>query len=334
MIVILAFAEVSLAIPLEEYRQRVGSAIGALKSIQSSEDSALAQSDSVVQSNLQIVREVLPPKMIVEWSGTKYQIDNAWLDDQLKEFEKNSSAKPARLRALAQAQERLLALDERLSNIQTNSVDSSKSEMRDRLASILQRSEYQRTPKEESAFARLLRRLERWISSLLPKRSPVSPGGATVISQISQILVIVVALAAIGYALWMFAPRFLNQRQTRKAAKDKARVVLGERLEPDKSASDLLAEAEAMARAGDLRGAIRRGYIALLVELADRKIISLAQHKTNRDYLRSVRSSANLYRNMESLTNNFELHWYGLVPAEEHDWNAFRAGYKEALTSS
>jgi hypothetical protein len=172
------------------------------------------------------------------------------------------------------------------------------------------------------------------ISRLLPKQSPVGESGATAISRISQILVILIALAAIGYAAWLFVPRFLKRRPARKTVKETARVVLGEELEPDQSAADLLAQAEALARSGDLRGAIRRGYIALLVELADRKLISLAQHKTNRDYLRSVKGSGSLHRKMESLTNNFELHWYGLVPAEEHDWVAFRAGYKDTLTSS
>ena len=82
---------------------------------------------------------------------------------------------------------------------------------------------------------------------------------------------------------------------------------------------------------GDLRAAIRKGYIALLVELGDRKIISLAQHKTNRDYLRSVREIESLHGNMVKLTSSFEQHWYGLAQAREDDWLAFRARYREAL---
>ena len=73
---------------------------------------------------------------------------------------------------------------------------------------------------------------------------------------------------------------------------------------------------------------------ASLVELADRKLISLAQYKTNRDYLRSIREIKDLHRNVEILTNNFEQHWYGLVPADENTWAAFRSGYKEAITSA
>src|SRR5262249_6168225 len=106
------------------------------------------------------------------------------------------------------------------------------------------------------------------------------------------------------------------------------------RLEPDQSASDLLGEAERLARSGDLRGAIRKAYIALLVELGDRNVISLAQNKTNRDYLRAVYQQRDLYPKMNDLTNTFETHWYGYKPASEKDWETFRASYREALSSS
>jgi hypothetical protein len=333
-ILIFAFAEVGLAMPFAEYRQRVKTAITTLKTLRESEAAIIFQGDSVKQTSLQKVREGLPARAIVEWNETKYFINNSWLENQLKEFERAGTSKASGILALVNAQERLEALDEHLTNIEVNKLNSSKAEMRDQLASILMRPEYQRTVQGESALERLWKRIERLLNRLLPRRRQVNPDSATVISRISQILVIALALAVIGYAAWKLAPRFLKGRQSKKSVKEKARVVLGERLEPDRSAADLLAEAEALARSGDLRGAIRRGYIALLVELADRKIISLEQHKTNRDYLRSVRGIGKLHRNLESLTNNFEVHWYGLVPAEETDWIAFRAGYKEALTSS
>jgi len=109
------------------------------------------------------------------------------------------------------------------------------------------------------------------------------------------------------------------------------RIVLGETLSPDQTAADLFSEAESLAHAGDLRAAIRKGYIALLCELGDRKLISLAQHKTNRDYLNSVRDKTRLYGSMRPLTISFENHWYGLLPAGENDWHDFRNGYQQAL---
>jgi hypothetical protein len=113
--------------------------------------------------------------------------------------------------------------------------------------------------------------------------------------------------------------------------KKEPRIVLGERLEPDATATDLLSEAEALARQGDLRAAIRKAYIALLVELGDRKVISLAQHKTNRDYLNSLRTLPQLHSRMRGLTDSFERHWYGFVAATPNDWQDFRSGYHAAL---
>ena len=48
-------------------------------------------------------------------------------------------------------------------------------------------------------------------------------------------------------------------------------MILGEHVSADESAHDLLAEAERLAGEGRLREAIRKGYIAVLCDLADRK---------------------------------------------------------------
>ncbi|HEX7955777.1 MAG TPA: DUF4129 domain-containing protein, partial [Pyrinomonadaceae bacterium] len=112
-----------------------------------------------------------------------------------------------------------------------------------------------------------------------------------------------------------------------------ARVVLGERLEADQTAADLLEEAERLARAGELRGAIRKAYVALLCELGDRGVVRLAQHKTNRDYLTAVRRAAapGLYTEMLPLTFDFEVHWYGLRDASDSDWERFRERCRKVL---
>ena len=86
-----------------------------------------------------------------------------------------------------------------------------------------------------------------------------------------------------------------------------------------------------LARRGELRAAIRKAYIALLVELGDRKILSLAQYKTNRDYLRAIRELQPLYQNVKQLTDSFERHWYGFAHATENDWMVFRSAYEQAL---
>jgi hypothetical protein len=334
LVLVLICAHLTVAVSLDEYREHVKRAISALDQIHEPDESRTpSQQDAFIAAQVRSAREALPPHETIQWSGTNTTVDNSWLDDELREFEKLSVSDPNRALTLYRIRERLRALQDRLQETDktTQTAQPSKAEMSDRLTTILQRTEYTKGVEGESAISRLLHRLSKWLSDLIPKRTS-SPGGARVISQLSAILAVVLALVAIGYALRLLAPRVLRNRRAKKA-KASARVVLGEQLEPNQSAADLLAEAEALARAGDLRGAIRRGYIALLVELADRKLLSLAQHKTNRDYLRGVRGIENLYLPMEALTNNFERHWYGLVPADENDWAAFRAGYRKVSSS-
>ena len=47
----------------------------------------------------------------------------------------------------------------------------------------------------------------------------------------------------------------------------------------------------------------------------------------------TVRRVERLYPNVKQLTDSFELHWYGLARATETDWQTFRSGYKQALSS-
>ena len=100
----------------------------------------------------------------------------------------------------------------------------------------------------------------------------MSPGVAGLFSKIAQIVVIVLALAVLAFVAKLFLPQLLRSRGTkRKKSKPQARIVMGERLDPDQTAVDLLAEAEGLARRGELRAAIRKAYIALLLELGDQE---------------------------------------------------------------
>ena len=146
-------------------------------------------------------------------------------------------------------------------------------------------------------------------------------------------MIYALALALIGFLIYKFAPFLINRFQTREKREKRERVILGEKLAADETSGNLFSEAERLAQAGDLRGAIRKGYIALLCELSDRKIIGLSKNKTNRDYLRDVRKRRELYQNMTGLTNNFERHWYGFQEADESDWNEFKDDYQKAVGS-
>jgi hypothetical protein len=319
------------AIPVSEYHQHIRQAVTALDTLaQSDEDESVTAYAARDIETVQRVRNLLPLTETVELHGTRFIIDNAWLHQEFDRYAAETSE--SRYELLQSITERLEAIDERIEEVEkVPSETSDKAEHSRKLAEILSRPEYAHQVKSQSALNRLLERLLKWIQNLFPKPKPISPGSAGIISRIAQWLVIILALGVLAFVLKLFLPRMLRGGRRKRKRKEKARIVLGERLEPDQSARDLLSEAEGLARRGELRSAIRKAYIALLVELGERKVISLAQYKTNRDYLRAMREIEPLYRNVKQLTDSFELHWYGLAQANETDWQAFRSAYDQAL---
>lgn len=317
----------------EDYQQRISTAAGLVEQSRGAfEDESLSDPDQFIASNISRVRQMLPAHETVVLNREHVSVDNSWLHEALAEFEKENNW-TKRLELLARVSERLHAISDRLKELQSAAAATDKDANKGRLAEILRRPEYIPVAPETSAVDRLLERFFRWLSKLFPKTKPISPGSSPIVSTIAQVLIVGLAIAAIAFLIWRFGPRLLQGRRKKKTKRE-ARIVLGERLEPDQTAADLLAQAEELARKGDLRAAIRKAYIALLCELGDRKIVSLAQHKTNRDYLNSVRDKRSLYQSMGELTYSFELHWYGFVPVAESDWNEFRNGYRKIVTSA
>jgi hypothetical protein len=321
------------ATPVREYHHRVTQAVKALDALAHS--SATESVNAYYARDVDAVRSVrvlLPQNETVELNGTSFKVDNSWLDGELNRYAADNS--PLRYELLKRIVERLKAIEERLTELEqpVSGMRGTKEEESRKLAEILRRSEYAHKAQQQNAISRLLDDLIKWIRSWFPKPPPVSARGANIFSLIAQWLVIILALAVLAFVLKLLLPRLMRGRKAKKKEKDTARIVLGERLEPDQSARDLLSEAEALARRGEVRAAIRKAYIALLVELGDRRIISLAQYKTNHDYLRSVRAVEPLYGDVKELTDSFERHWYGLTQATETDWLAFRSAYKQALS--
>jgi hypothetical protein len=320
------------ATPFQTYRDEVRRAVKLFEALpQWKKVESQANYTRHVEAAIGQLRESLLKIEAVEWGGTTLDVDNKWLAEALNSFEQIPSTDDAQQAlALARMTERLRALDERLAEMSgTPDAGFGKDEEKRKLDAVLQRPEYNDKANEESAWERFKRRLREWLRDLFPKSEGLQPGTSLTLSRLAQILVIALALAVIVYILWKFTPIFRRERAARKRDGEEARIVLGERLEPGQTAADLLAEAEALARAGDLRAAIRKGYIALLCELGDRKIIGLAQHKTNRDYLRAVSRIEPLHQQMQQLTRSFEDHWYGFIPTTETDWNAFRSGFRK-----
>lgn len=333
---VLALCARGQAASFEDYRARVSQAVGAIQQLEAPDyytDDPL-QRDSVMQSALARLRQLLPAQESVLFNGQNIDVNNAWFHEALDEYQKLGHQPERATAVVTRTREQLRALLERLDEMKSAAAAGDKDASKARLAEILRRPEYDKSVAEKSAIERLWEEFIRWLSKLFPKVGPLQPGTAQGLSSVAQIVVIGFSVLLIAFLIWKLLPRYLRNRGTKKKkAKREARIVLGERLEPDQTAADLLEHAEALARTGDLRGAIRKAYIALLCELGDRKVIMLAQHKTNRDYLMAVRNRRALYEPLRKLTTSFEIHWYGFVAPAPGDWEEFRLGVRTASGS-
>jgi hypothetical protein len=290
------------------------------------------------ERTLREARSLLPPSERVErGDGGTLEVDNRWLHTELTRYERLSADDlrgEAGEEVVEQAAGRLLALGERLKEFEAAAAAGGRRDKeaeKGRLAEILRGRDFAERGARGGALARILESVVKWLRDLLPNWQPLQPGVSEGASKVAQIIVYALSAGLLGYVAW----RFWRRRRpgtTERAGRRESRVILGERLAPDETTTDLLAEAERLARAGDTRGAIRKAYVALLCELGERRVVRLAQNKTNRDYLHAVREhAAHLYGLFQPLTLSFERHWYGEEEADETDWQNFRAECRRAI---
>jgi hypothetical protein len=308
-----------------EYRQRVLSARNKVDE--------LFANDRRGPRDLGPIKELLPKSEILEQDGDRIETSNAWFADELDRF----AAEPdsiKRIAILTGIRERLTSIETSIAELGAAKANTTKDDEKQKLADILSRPEYQKPEaKEESLFQKWYREFQEWLDRVFP-RPDISPAASPSMGSIRlwlQVLIFAVVIGLVGFLIYKFVPLFGRRFRKGKGGGRGDQLILGERIESHESAGDLFAEAERLAREGELRAAIRKGYVALLIELADRKVIGLARHKTNRDYLRDVRRRGDLVEGVSGLTLNFERSWYGLRPADAADWEAFRDGYRETM---
>jgi len=268
----------------------------------------------------------------VEWNGLSIETSSRTIHARLAAFEADADS-TKRAIYLTEIDELLYALSMQLGAAGTQD-HFTKDEYKRKLAEILAREEYQKpVEKEGSGIAGLIERFLNWIRSFFPESGPSAPMpfDFSSVAQVLQVLLFAIILGLLGFLIYKFGPLLFPAARRGSRVKKSHRTILGERIAADESASDLFGEAERLAREGEIRAAIRKGYIALLCDLSDKNVIALEQHKTNRDYLRDVRTRQPLYGNMRGLTSSYERHWYGFQPTAAVDWEAFRESYKKAV---
>lgn len=340
LLLMFGFNAAVFAKPLPEYRKNVEAAKKSVIELLYPNEEDLTNRDypEFERQTLRQIRTQIPASEKIEWQGAEIETNNRWLAEKLNEFEKEPGNSANGKAILTEIGERLAAIEQKLKELENFSAQTrTKDEDKSKLAEILRREEYQKPQeKEESLFQKLYRRFMEWLREKFPRADlpEADASGFRSVSFVLQMLLYALVLGIIGFLIRRFVPFLLKRFQNREKREKRERVILGERLAAEETARNLFDEAEKLALTGDLREAIRKGYIALLCDLADRKIIGLSRNKTNRDYLKDVRKRGELYENVSKLTSNFERHWYGFNKTKAEDWEEFKNGYNKTVNES
>ncbi len=301
------------------------------ESVDFREETIVTAAETILKQTLRL----FPAKEEIDYGDQKIAVDNAWLQKDAAAFGRETDP-IKRKRIIRAIGERIYAISVQVENLEyVIPRNTSKDEEKRRLAGILNREEYRPAdPEAESPAARFYRILENWIASLFPRIKPPDPNmkaDLTGLKTVLQVVIFVLVGALLVYLVIRFGPQLV--RRYRKESKTAGkRLILGEEVGPETTTANLFAEAETLARKGDIRGAIRKGYISLLFELSERRMIGLAKHKTNRDYLRDLVKHERIRSSVSGLTLNYERHWYGHQEAAQDDWQEFQKGYIDTLS--
>jgi hypothetical protein len=90
-----------------------------------------------------------------------------------------------------------------------------------------------------------------------------------------------------------------------------------------------------LAEKGELRLAMRALYLATLAHLADREMITIEMHKSNREYERELKRRAHEHQELLSIfssnLNFFERVWYGMYRVARADFDDFANRHQRML---
>jgi hypothetical protein len=225
---------------------------------------------------------------------------------------------------------RLIALEYRLSRLRRLMAPAPRHRPDradlDRLEKILARPEYRPDEVRQSTLKRwweetrsALRDLLRRLLGGGPRIETDQAGGGKTISSIVSLLVV-----SILVVLGIIKGRHLWQRRQRRAAwpPELARFddPDGHPLETAAGPDDLRQQAARLAEEGEHREAIRLAYIASLLDLARREVMTIQPGSSNRDYLDIVRENPAIFPVLLKMTTIFEDFWYGEKEATSADY--------------
>jgi hypothetical protein len=305
-----------LAASIEDYKNRLSLSLDMIEKLRSDEE------DSI--EGVYRIKNWLPQTEEIESDDQPLKVDNQWLHSLLDQYrvEKDEKKKVEKLDEVSGRLEALRTDIEKRESLKVESFDA-KGEVR----SILSRPEY--LEKVEDPITKFIRETKQraWnlIQEILNWALEALFGTGTKAGWLFRVIV----FGALAFAVFIAVRMIVRFKRGKK--REKTRTILGEEIEEGMTSRDLAHAAEVAARSGDFRVAIRKLYISLLYELAERRVIELEPNATNHDYLAKLAHLSALNGPMRYMTDRFDYTWYGMYPSSQDDYATYLSRYSEAM---
>lgn len=168
------------------------------------------------------------------------------------------------------------------------------------------------TVEEQSIWEKLIARFYLWISQFFGHVAQFGQRSPWIGPLLEWICI---ALALVGLSLWTMR---VFQRQRLKI-----KIEASRQIEPWEDASrNWRALAAEQAARQDWREAVHCLYWASIVTLEGRRFWAPSRSRTPREYIRLLEAGSPRWTILKQQTSGFERIWYGLRPAEQHDYQA------------
>jgi hypothetical protein len=184
------------------------------------------------------------------------------------------------------------------------------------LAEILARPEFNAPA---SLWDRFWQWLENLFRNLLPESEPNN--GATWLALLIRLLPWLVTILIVATVIWLLS--YWLQRLLRSfVADDRVNSLPGDEDLP-RTAAEARQQARVAAQSGLYRDAVRRLYLAALLQLAEHDLITYEHSLTNREVLLRVPNDSPIKPHLEPVVATFDQVWYGMHEPDRATFAAY-----------
>jgi hypothetical protein len=244
--------------------------------------------------------------------GKQIPLDNSWLSVALQAEEPDLEAISLRLGALIDI------LDQPLTPV-------SESALAD-LEAILAKMLPPQKPSEPSWIERLFTWIWQqfeWLDLPTPSLGSLAPLGAfgQFFTWIIGIIIVLIVVALISYVVLHIRRGVVRESKIKEAQDEQITTSVAAKSQAGQSA-----------QSGDYRNAVRYMYLAALLQLHERGLLSYDRTLTNYEYLSHLRGNNELRGRLTPIIDTFDRVWYGSLEIDDQSFEEYRKQV-EALRS-